>query len=128
MKYTLDSSFLVALFYSSDINHEKAKNILIAEKLLECDIFINNFIIEEVTTVLTYKWWKKLWDNFLNAINVFNIIYCSTSIEKYISFFKNFESKISFADIAILYDSLAYNTKLISFDKQQNNLYKKYSN
>jgi len=124
MKYTLDSSFWVSFFYWDDTNHEKAKEIFLTEHLVEKDIIINNFIIEEVSTVLTYKWWKKLSDNFLNALNIFNLIYSSIWIKDYISFYKEFQNKISFADIAILYDAIYYNTKLISFDKQQKSLFK----
>jgi len=124
MKYTLDSSFWVSFFYWNDINHERAKEIFLSEHLVEKDIIINNFIIEEVSTVLTYKWWKKLSNNFLDALEIFNLFYSNVSIKDYINFYQEFQNKISFADIAILYDAIYYNTKLISFDKQQKNLFK----
>ena len=80
---------------------------------------MNPFIIEEVFTILTYKWWKKFSDNFFKSLRIFNIIYSSTSMEKYITFYSNVEQKISFADISIIYDWIYYNCELISFDKQQ---------
>ena len=123
MKYTIDSSFWVSFFYVNDVNHEKAKEIFIEKNLIDKDIIINSFIVEEVTTILTYKWWKELWDNFLEALEVFNLIYSSVSIKDYILFYKNINNKISFADTSILYDAIYYNTKLITFDKQQETIY-----
>jgi len=120
MKYIIDTSFFISLFLEEDINHEEAKNILKEKSILTNDVIMNPFIIEEVFTILTYKWWKKFSDNFFKSLKIFNIIYSSTSMEKYINFYSNVEQKISFADISIIYDWIYYNCELISFDKQQN--------
>ena len=119
MKYIIDTSFFISLFLEEDINHEEAKNILKEKSILTNDVIMNPFIIEEVFTILTYKWWKKFSDNFFKSLKIFNIIYSSTSMEKYINFYSNVEQKISFADISIIYDWIYYNCELISFDKQQ---------
>jgi predicted nucleic acid-binding protein len=55
MKYIVDTSFFIALIMPNDINHEKAKQILLEKQILHNDVIFNNFIIEEVFTVLTYK-------------------------------------------------------------------------
>jgi len=55
MKYIIDTSFFVALFLVTDVNHEKAKKILISKKLTLVDIVLNDFVIEETFTILTYK-------------------------------------------------------------------------
>ncbi len=119
MKYIIDTSFFISLFLEEDINHEEAKKILKEKNILTNDVIMNPFIIEEVFTILTYKWWKKFSDNFFKSLKIFNIIYSSTSMEKYINFYSNVEQKISFADISIIYDWIYYNCELISFDKQQ---------
>ncbi len=125
MKYIIDTSFFVALFLVTDVNHEKAKKILISKKLTLVDIVLNDFVIEETFTILTYKWWKKLSNNFSNSLKVLNIIYSSTSIQQYIHNYNLIDTKISFADIWVIYDGLNYNCELISFDKQQKSIYKK---
>ena len=123
MKYIIDTSFFISLFLEEDVNHEEAKKILKEKNILTNDIIMNPFIIEEVFTILTYKWWKKFSDNFFKSLKIFNIIYSSTSMEKYINFYSNVEQKISFADISIIYDWIYYNCELISFDKQQKGIF-----
>ena len=123
MKYIIDISFFIALFLDCDINHPKAKKLLILNDVLSKDIVLNNFVIEETFTILTYKWWKNLSKIFSESLKTFNPIYSSTSIKQYINFYDLVEKKISFADIWVIYDWLSYWCELITFDKQQENFY-----
>ncbi len=128
MKYIIDTSFWVALFLSDDINHEKAKEIFLEKDILKNDIIMNNFIIEETFTILVYKWTKEIKNNFYHSLAIFTILYSSNSINKYIDFYQNINNKISFADIWVIYDWLTYNCELITFDKQQEKIYKSLIN
>ena len=126
MKYIIDTSFFIALMIPNDTNHEKAKKILSEKQILHSDVIFNNFIIEEVFTVLTYKWWREISKWFYKLLNVFNIIFPSTGIYQYIEFYNNFDIKISFADMSIIYDWLKHNCELITFDKQQEKIFLKF--
>jgi hypothetical protein len=72
---------------------------------------------------LTYKWWREISKWFYKLLNVFNIIFPSTGIYQYIEFYNNFDIKISFADMAIIFDWLKHNCELITFDKQQEKIF-----
>lgn len=128
MKYIIDTSFFIALFLTNDINHSKAKEILIKNNILKSDIILNNFIIEETSTILTYKHSNQLSFSFLESIGIFNSIFPETWIYNYMDFYKSLNKKISFADSSIIYDWIIYNCELITFDKQQKNIFSKIRN
>lgn len=124
MKIIIDSSFWVALFLPQDSNHDIAVKIAKEIDIVNQTVFINNFVIEETLTILTYKGTKNIAAEFLNAMNDIGILYTSSSIDEHIGYFYVTKHKISFADHSIIFDAIKYNLHLITFDKQQEKIWK----
>lgn len=125
-KITIDSCVYIALYNSSDSFHKEALHIF--EFYKDSLILLSNYVIQEVSTVLTYRFWKEVADIFLDDIlNSNNILLIQSDINEEIKFFKSIKSKISFTDISVLYLSIKQDSFLVTFDKQLLNLYKKYS-
>lgn len=125
MKVICDTSFRVALFLESDVNHTKAITLAKEIKITEQILLLNPFIIEETSTILTYKGSKKMAHDFLKSLQELSTVNTGTSIEEYIAYFHVIKEKISFADTSILFDAIKYQCTLVSFDKQQNTIRKK---
>lgn len=64
--YIIDSSVWVSLFLDFDVNHNES--IEIFEKISNSKIVMPYCVINEVSSVLTYKWNKNIANNFLNFI------------------------------------------------------------
>ncbi len=119
-----DSSFLVALFLKYDINHENAKKIY-SEILKQGElIFIPYEILIETLTVLLYKegidFVKEVYDFLENSNFVF-----INKITNCINLFLKQENKLSYFDFVPVELALKLNTKLLTFDKKQEELLRK---
>lgn len=125
-KIILDSCVFIALYNENDEFHNEA--ISIFEFYKDNIILVSNYVIQEVTTVLTYKFWKQKADLFIDDImNSNNILILQSDTFEEMKFFKTINSKMSFTDISLLYLSIKQDSLLITFDKQLLNLYKKYN-
>lgn len=51
----LDSNFLIAVFNTSDSNHKKAQQLSISMTKLDTKLYISNYILLEVLTVLSQR-------------------------------------------------------------------------
>ncbi len=123
-KIILDSCVFIALYNESDEFHNEA--ISIFEFYKDNIILISNYVIQEVATVLAYKFWKQKADLFIDDImNSNNILILQSDTFEEMKFFKSINSKISFTDLSLLYLSIKQDSLLITFDKQLLNLYKK---
>lgn len=120
----VDSSFLISLLYKNGSLHEKAKELFFYLWIEKSIVIINNFIIEEVTTVFTYKWFINLVPYFYKLLDSLNTNYSNLSIEDYKMFFLKLNKKISFADSSIILDSLKYKAKIVTFDEQLERIFK----
>jgi len=117
MKYIFDSSFLISLYLEDDINHDNAINIFLW--LNEDDNFyINELILIELITVITYKKWFSKVKEIKSIINELNTIIINSWYLEYINYFEYLEKKISVADCSVIYDSIKYNCMILSYDKQ----------
>lgn len=122
--YVIDSSVWVALFLSLDTNHEKAVSIF--EEMGNEKIFLPYCVINEVATVLVYKGWKAVSNNFLSFIKGNEDIFIENdNIFPEIYFFESLDSKISFTDSAVIHIACEHGLNLITFDKQMARLFKK---
>ena len=117
MHYIFDTSFILSLVISDDINHGEAVRIF--SSIPEDTVFhINEITYIELLTVITYKLWFPttetikemmidLWTIFLNSGNM-----------EYIKFFEFIGKKISVVDTSIIYDAMRYNLSILTFDKE----------
>ncbi|MDP2090510.1 MAG: PIN domain-containing protein [Candidatus Gracilibacteria bacterium] len=122
--YIIDSSVWVSLFLDFDINHIESKQIF--EKLGNSKIVLPYCVINEVSSVLTYKGSKDISNNFLRFIKNNNDIFIENdNIFEEIDFFIENNSKVSFTDLAVIKIAKDYLLDLITFDKQMANIYKR---
>lgn len=124
----LDSNVWIALFNKEDSLNKKASYIM--KELIKNNekIFITEYLILEISTILLLKNWKKLADNFINFVydnSDIDIIYSDRYFfENTIQFFtKNNYEKLSFVDQSLLLLSKSY--QIITFDKELNRFIKK---
>lgn len=120
--YILDSSVWVALFLDFDTNHDKS--IVVFENI-DSKIILPYCVLNEVITVLTYKWNKDIANSFLKFIKNNNDIFIeNNNIFEEVDFFIWINSKISFTDTSIIKIAKDYWLDLVSFDKQMIWLFK----
>ncbi|MDD4530336.1 MAG: PIN domain-containing protein [Candidatus Gracilibacteria bacterium] len=124
----LDSNVWIALFNKEDSLNKKASDIM--KELVKNNekIFITEYLILEISTILLLKNGKKLADNFINFVydnSDIDIIYSDKYFfENTIQFFtKNNYEKLSFVDQSLLLLSKSY--QIITFDKELNRFMKK---
>ncbi len=127
----LDTSFLVALFNSQDVHHQKAKKLQSEAK--DSILLLAEYVLLELTTVLASRTSLKISESatnsLLNASEV-NFIPCS---EVFSSTLKKFHSqkkfKLSFVDCALIEIKNKYGAdKIYTFDANIVNTIKKKRN
>ena len=69
MKVLFDSDALFALYVATDVHHQKARRIF--QDLLDkkTKLWVTNLVIQEVTTVVSYRLGQKQAKDFLNRFN-----------------------------------------------------------
>ena len=119
--WVLDSSVWVALFLDADTNSEKAEKIF---KTLFGPIYIPYIVLAEVGTVLTYRHSKQQADNFIHFVSddARCVVIESRSSEDIVAFL-NGDTRMSFADIAVLECARSLSATLITFDKEMKRAY-----
>lgn len=116
--YIFDTSFLISLIDGDDINHEIACKSIENLDANEHKFFINDLIISETYTVLSYKIdfdHILLLEKFLESLPV---QYIGNNTEEYLSFFKLFGGKISVADASVVSDAFKHGFDILAFDKK----------
>lgn len=117
----LDSSVWVALFLDGDTNNKKAEEIF---KTIAGPIYIPYIVLAEVATVLTYRHSKSQADNFVRFLSgdARCVIMESRSSEDSAAFLRS-DTKMSFADIAVIEYARSLGATLVTFDKQMKRAY-----
>jgi predicted nucleic acid-binding protein len=121
-RYTLDTNFIVSLLNEKDSNHKKAKEI--AKTINNDYILIPSVVIAEI---MSYTKNKKFRDTVLNnTMKILSEIFFLNldNLEEYVQFRSDFDSSLTAIDSIILYSAISTNSKLITFDKKLDNLYK----
>lgn len=122
--YIIDSSVWISLFLDFDVNHLEA--VIIFEEISNKKIVLPYCIINEVCSVLTYKWSKKIANSFLDFIDDNEDIFIENNfVHSEIDFFYDLYYKVSFTDLSIIKIAIDKSLDLITFDKQMASIYKK---
>lgn len=117
VKAILDSNIFVAYYLEEDSCHEDAKKII--ENLDQAEIIVPYCVIQEVSTILTYKSGKINAKHFLNDLEESrNIIIINNDVTAEIEYFKRAKGKLSFTDLSLLYLSRKHKALLLTFDKE----------
>lgn len=123
--YIIDSSVWVSLFLDFDANHIESLNIF--ENVSNSKIILPYCVINEVCSVLTYKWNKQIANSFLKFITDNEDIFIENdNIFKEIDFFLLNDKKVSFTDLSVIKIALDYWLDLITFDKQMASIFNSY--
>ena len=112
-----DSSAIIAYYIDSDSHHAEAHRIALG--LHAKTSVLHPFVIQEVATVLTYRFSKAVADRFFEDIQGGqNLMIPALEIEKDIAFFRQAKRKMSFADLALIRLEKEMNAPLFTFDEQ----------
>ncbi len=123
-KIIFDSCVFIALYNKNDDFHMEALNIF--EYYKDSIILISSYVVQEVCTVLTYKFWKEKANIFIEDItNANNVLLLQSDTMEEMKFFRSINKKISFTDLSLLYLASKQDCLLITFDEQLLKLYKK---
>ena len=124
-KFLIDTNIFLGFYLINDTNHEISVSIL--TEASRSEVIIPYCVIQEVSTLLTYRLGKEKANEFLMDIsNVSNISLISDELFNEIDFFKTLNKKISFADSSQLYLARKYKAALVTLDKDLEKLYKQY--
>jgi predicted nucleic acid-binding protein len=121
MKALADSSFLVALFFTRDINHDKAIKLL--EHIEK--IFIHPDVLKETLTVLMYRTGnvKEIYSEILEN-EMFEIT--DFSVTDVFDFWLNINKRVSYVDGLVVFLAFKTGLELLTFDKEQKRILKTY--
>lgn len=123
----LDSNIYIAFYHGQDSLHEQAAFLM--ENLKGSHILLPYCVIQEVVTLLAYRFGKLKADDFINDIRKSEDIFLvDNQVTEEIEFYLKFKQKLSFTDIALVHLAKKHNAMLFTFDKQLLNLYKSNNN
>jgi len=117
----IDSSVYCARFLLEDINHNRAKNLLIS---IEDKILVPYIVLAETNTVLTYKHSKERaveFTDFILSDDRFILTHADMTSEIY--FWKSIDKKLSYVDIVLSFVAFQNDATLLSFDDDMMKLY-----
>ena len=117
----IDSSVLIAAYHDDEDNHVTAVDIL--EKSKAHTIILHPYVIQEVVTVLTYRFGLDIAMTFLSAVpNAENVFMPTVDTLGDIEYFKKLNKKISFTDSSLIRFAQSMGAELLTFDKQMMSL------
>ena len=114
----LDSSFLIAFYLAQDSQHKNA--LKLAEQNIEETALLSETILFETLTVLNYKAGIELAKEAYQELmaNKYVRFFHFTELEKdeILNEFFNQKSKLSFADVSVIYLARKSKSKVLAFD------------
>jgi predicted nucleic acid-binding protein len=118
--YLLDSSFLVALFLADDIHHQKILEVFDEFSKENVMFYVPCRIIEETSTVLTYKGNKNMSNKFIDFVEQDQrFLLIENNHSKELEFYRyQITQNISFIDASLIMIANDYSLEILSLDKQ----------
>jgi predicted nucleic acid-binding protein len=122
-KYVFDTSFLVSLFNSQDVNHQKAKDI--GQNIENEHVFVPSVVIAEIMSHTKNPRLRKL--VLEKTMEIVSEVFFLTKedLDKYIQFAYGLGNVFTAIDSIILYSAISTDSELITLDKKLKKLYKK---
>lgn len=115
--FIIDSSVIISAYDSRDPLHDRAINLI--DKITEKVFYLHPYVIQEVVTVLTYKFGPEYAKVFLENISkAEDIVVTMVDLKKEIKYFYDLDRKISFTDSTLIKLSKEKNIPILTFDKQ----------
>ena len=120
----IDSSVLIAFYHDDEDDHSLAVDIL--EKSREHNIILYPYVIQEVVTILTYRFGLDMAMKFLSDLpRAENVFMPAVDLVGDIEYFQKLNKKISFTDSSLVRLAKGLNAELVTFDRQMMSLVKK---
>lgn len=120
----IDSNVFYASLNKEDSLNKKSINLL--EEISNGIFIVPYSVISEVSTLLDYRQWKTVANDFINFLkSTDNIFLVENSLDDDIDLFLNIDKKMSFTDISLISVCKKFNADLATFDKQLISTYKK---
>ena len=119
-RYFLDTSFVIALIFANDLNHDKAINV---KFVLDNECYINNSVLAEILNISNkYADFESVVEIYYQIIDNFKILNEHDIFgydAKSLAIFKNFKGKLGFVDSGIIVTMNQHEiNNLVSFDKE----------
>ena len=121
----VDSSFFLALYNIDDSQHVDAVHA--AEELTHHTLVVHPYVVQEVSTVLSYRFGTEVAKKFLSDVkNANNVLIPFVDVRRDIDYFvTNAGKKMSFTDLILVALAENMNASLLTFDRQMLALFKK---
>ena len=121
----LDSSVLISFYNDNEESHSLAVEIL--KKSQNHTIVLHPYVIQEVTTILSYRFGLEMAMGFLSDLpRAENVFMPAVDIIGDIDYFQKLRRKISFTDSSLIRLAKGLNAELVTFDKQMMSLAKRF--
>jgi len=119
MKVIFDSGVWIAFLNKSDVSHKKAVDIF--KRYEQKQVFLSEYLLLEITSVLTLQVGKKHADLFLEMVlnnqNIDILPLAKSSFFNFLNFFRSLKAEnLSFVDLSLLF--LSKDFHVITFDKE----------
>lgn len=115
--FVIDSNVFIAFYDEADSNNSLAKSAL--KELSKGQLIVHPYVIQEVSTILTYRFGLAMAKKFISDIKKSdNIVIPFVNVAGDMEFFISISKKIAFTDAALIALSKESNTALLTFDKQ----------
>lgn len=115
--FVVDSSVFVAFYNQNDTQHLDALRLM--EELQLATLIIHPYVLQEVATVLTYRFGFETAKKFLSDITTAeNVIIPPINVRSEIERFRLLGKKMSFTDVAIINLAEQMAIRLLTFDRQ----------
>lgn len=112
-----DSSVLIAFYHDDEDDHASAIDIL--EKSKAYTIILHPYVIQEVVTVLTYRFGIGIAVGFLSDLPLAeNVFIPAVDIKGDMEYFQKLNKKISFTDATLIRLTREIGAELVTFDRQ----------
>ncbi len=122
--FVVDSNVFIAFYAAGDEQHADA--VAIMRELVGKTLVVHPYVIQEVATVLTYRFGLAVAKKFLADIrNADDVMVPTVDIAQDIERFSSASKKVSFTDITLVGLAISMNTSLLTFDRQMLSLFKK---
>lgn len=115
--FVIDSNVFVAFYDEADSNNSLAKSAL--KELSKGQLIVHPYVIQEVSTILTYRFGIIMAKKFLGDIKKSdNVVIPFVNISGDMDFFISLAKKVAFTDATLIALSKESGAALLTFDKQ----------
>ncbi len=115
--FVVDSNVFIAFYNQNDTQHLDALRLM--GELQSATLIVHPYVLQEVATVLTYRFGFETAKKFLSDITTAeNVLIPSINVRSEIERFQLLGKKMSFTDVALINLAEQMAIRLLTFDRQ----------